>query len=677
MDGKMNFMKKYFTVYFVLLFCLTLCGQEIDITKYKELEKVKTAVVKIVNPSFEAGASGWKVNSRACVENGGGCVASGGLFYERTNPKEYVIAGTQDLNVIPGKAYNFSAMIRGEEIKDVGNKKIGRGGTFCIGLVGKDGKWMRGGIYPKGVRGTSDWTRIEIKNLKIPEQASGASFSFYLDRNMTGKVWFDEAKITPAESRWTIYSANTPMLQAMPGQKVKLVFGNDGKTIMNEAASGKLYAYAEWNSNVMIAPIIEDQAELQLPQEALGDGQLKVKVLDTARKLILEENEFPLTVAKTDIEAPSYCRFDSKNRVLVDGKKFLPIGVFCNANKKSELTFLKDIGFNTLMIYNATSMGFSKAPRSYKRAMEVFDYCEKKNLKIVFSIKNLYAASGRHATTSLYGDHGTDKIVRRIVSLFKDRPGLLSWYICDELPNQMIPELTARRQLLNKLDPNHPAWVLCALGYTTESMRVYGPASDALGCDAYPIHEEKSIASMVPQLEEGAQTGLPHWFTLQMFNMRRYFSKTKDHSKCRFPNENEFRAMILLAAGYGVNGYYFYTYTPLCQPDPKKDGDTKANLATVQKGIGLLNKLKPFLLSEKTVQEVPLKVRKGQVKAWQLTDDEGKSKVIVVALGPGEAEAEILIDRNKKYRSEYGLTALENGKWMFHAKDVNSDILSD
>lgn len=669
-------MKSCFTICLSMVFVLNLCGQEIDITKYKETKKNKTSLVKIVNPSFEASDKGWKTNAKARIEDGAGCVASRGLVYERTNPKQYVIIASQNIDVTPGKTYNFSVMIRCEGVKDTDSKKIGRGATFCVELIDKDGKWMRGGIYPKGVCGTADWTRIAINNFKIPVKASKAKLSFYLGENMVGKAWFDDVKIVPTESSWTVYPANTPMLRAVPGQKVKLVFSNDGKTIMKEAAPGKLYAYAEWNNNSMAAPIVDDQAELQLPRKASGKGQLKVKVLDTARKLILEESEFPLTVAEFDTKAHFYCHFDSNNRAIVNGKKFLPIGVFCNANKKSELKLLKKFGFNSLMIYNSTSMGFSNTPRSYKRAMEVFDFCKENDLKIVFAIKNMYAGAGRHAITSLYEDKGPDKIVRRIVSLFKDHPALLAWYICDELPNQMIPELTERRQLLNKLDPNHPAWTLCALGYTTESLRIYGPASDAIGSDAYPIRGGNSIASMVAKLEEGARTGLAHWFTLQMFNMRRYYPKASDADQYRFPSEKEFRSMILLAAGYGVNGYFFYTYKPLCEPNPQKDGDIKANLKTVKNGIGLLNKLKPYLLSEKAVQEVKLKVLKGKVKAWILADDHGKSKVIVVALGPGEAEAEILTPLKENCRSEYGLTVQKKGKWIFKAKDVDSDVLS-
>lgn len=669
-------MKTSFAICLCAIFLLSLHAGNINIAEYHKSKKEKTPPVTIVNPNFDDGDKGWKMGGGSRVENGAGTVASRGLVYERTNPKQYHVLGGQRINVVPGKTYNFSAMVRGEDIKDVNNPRVGRGATFCVELVGPDGKWMRGGAQPKGVRGTADWTRIEINNLKIPEHATGATISFYLDRNMVGKAWFDDVTATPTESSWTVYPANAPMSQARPGQKIDLVFSNDGKTIMNEAAPGKLYAYAEWNGHAMQSPIADDRAELQLPKDLSGKGILKIKVLDTANKVILEGNEFPVNIGEPDASASSYCHFNARNQAIVDGRKFLPVGAFCNASKKSELELLKDLGFNTLMIYNAPSMGFSKKPRSYERAAEVFDFCEENGLKIAFSIKNMYPNAGRNAITSLYGDDTPEKIIRSIVTKFKDRPSLLAWYTCDELPNQMIPELTERRRLLNQLDPNHPAWVLCALGYTTESLRVYGPASDAIGSDAYPIRGGHSIASMIPKLEEGVRTGLPHWFTFQMFNMRRYFPKATDAADFRFPTAQEFRSMILLGAGYGVNGYFFYVSTPFFQPDPKKDGDTEANLKTVREGISMLNGLKPYLLSDHAPQEVPLNVLKGEVKAWKLTDDQGKSKVIIVALGPGEAEAEIKADL-KDCRSEYGLTTLENGKWTFKAENIDSDILSN
>ncbi len=677
MDNIGNNMKICSIMSLMAVALFQLCGGEINIKEYKMLEKEKTPPVNVANPGFEDGDKGWKMSGGSRVEDGAGSVASRGLVYERTDSTRYHTLGQRRLDIVPGKTYNFSVMVRGEDIKDVNNTKIGRGATFCVELVDKDGKWMTGGIHPKGVRGTADWTRIEINNFKIPEHAGGATLTFYLDRNMVGKAWFDDVKVTPAESSWTVYPANTPMLRAAPGQQVKLVFSNDGKSIMKEAAPGKLYAYAEWNGRPMSAPILGDRAELQLPADALGEGKMNVKILDSARKLILEESEFPLNIGPVDSNAPSYCHFDGRKRAIVNGKKFLPVGVFGNAHKKSELALLKDAGFNTLVLYNSTSMGFSSAPRSYERAAEVFDFCEENDLKIVFAIKNMYASAGRFAITSLYGDDTPEKIVRRIVSIFKDRPALLAWYTCDEFPNQMIPELTERRQLLNQLDPNHPAWALCALGYTTESLEIYGPAADAIGADAYPIRSEYSIRSMIPKLEEGVRTGLPHWFTLQMFNMRRYFPKATDAEQCRFPSEKEFRAMILLAAGYEVNGYFFYSDVALTRPDAQKDGDPAANMDAVRKGIRLLHGLEPFLLSDKPVVKLPVKTVKGDVLAWRFSDDGGKSKVFAVALGPGGAEAEITLDSPETYRSDYGLSTLTGGKWIFKANDIDSDILSN
>lgn len=99
----------------------------------------------VINPSFEEGTKGWKLKGKAKVERGFGTVASGGLLLERSNPEEYQLS-SQSLRLKPGRIYNFSIMIRSEDVKG-GDR---RGGTFAVEFSDKNGKWIRGGAYPNG-----------------------------------------------------------------------------------------------------------------------------------------------------------------------------------------------------------------------------------------------------------------------------------------------------------------------------------------------------------------------------------------------------------------------------------------------------------------------------------------------------------------------------------------------
>ena len=153
-------------------------------------------------------------------------------------------------------------------------------------------------------------------------------------------------------------------------------------------------------------------------------------------------------------------------------------------------------------------MGFSKKKAGWERIGEVFDYCEKNHMKLIFSLKNLYRNAGKWSITSLYGEPTPAAIAEKTARTFRNRPALLGYYTCDELPNQMIPEMTERRNMLNRLDPEHPVWIVGAVGYTTESMKPYGPAADIIGSDPYPIKNNHSIKSMETHLQKTAEAGV-------------------------------------------------------------------------------------------------------------------------------------------------------------------------
>ena len=172
-----------------------------------------------------------------------------------------------------------------------------------------------------------------------------------------------------------------------------------------------------------------------------------------------------------------------------------------------------------------------------------------------------------------------------------------------------------------------------------------------------------------------AEAGQPFWIVPQMFNWRRYRVSDPKADTFRFPSADEFRAMILLSAGYGAKGFVFYTYTPICKPDPKLDGDTAENLKTVQEGIAMLRELEPFLLSGKPIKKLPVKAVKGDIRAWEFSDNGGGRRIAVLALGPGPAEAEITVGSPEKLKSVYGKSVLKNGKWLFRAENIDCDII--
>ena len=648
-----------------------LFAMEIDLSQYSKAEGEKTPVPEVINPSFEEGVRGWDLKGNCKVERNLGTVASGGLLMERTDPKEYYLPG-QALYLKPGRKYNFSIMIRTEDVK-LGDA---RGGTFAVEFIDENGKWISGS-YPNGFYGTTDWTRLELNDLLVPENQKYTRVTLYLGPQCTGKVYYDELAVTPADMKWTAYPLNAPMSVIAPGKTLRIAFHKDGKTIMDAAEPGKLAVCGEFSGHRICAPITEDRASLALPDGLEGSGELKLAVVDTAKKQILEEMSFPMTVQNRPVpQCAASCRIDDQGYAVVKGNRFLPIGVYCAAQFTWELDKIRSLGFNTILPYNSLSMGFSQKKPGWERIGEAFDYCEKHDMKIIFALNACYRNAGKWSITSLYGEPDSAAVAAKAAQLFRSRPGLLGYYTCDELPNQMVPELTERRQMLNRIDPEHPVWLVVSIGYNTESLKVYGSAMDVGGIDPYPIKgDHSSLTSMEKSLETAAEAGLPIWIVPQMFNPRRYLPPSTPPGSRRFPTADEFRSMILLSAGYEARGYIFYDYKALCKADPELDGDTEENLKTMREGIGMLRKLEPFLLSGVPVKKLPVKNVKGEVRAWEFSDGNGGRRIAVVALGPEAAEAEITVEAPEELKSAYEKSELKNGTWIFRAEHIDSDLL--
>ena len=648
-----------------------LFAMEIDLSQYSKAEGEKTPVPEVINPSFEEGVRGWDLKGNCKAERGLGTLASGGLLMERTDPKEYYLSG-QTLYLKPERKYNFSIMIRTEDVK----RGDARGGTFAVEFFDENGKWISGS-YPNGFYGTTDWTRLELNDLLVPKNQKYTRATLYLGPKCTGKVYYDEFTVTPADMRWSAYPLNAPMSVIAPGKTLRIAFHKDGKSIMDAAEPGKLAVCGDFNGHRICAPITEDRASLALPDGLEGSGELKLAVVDTAKKQILEEISVPLTVQnRPEPQGTASCRIDDQGYAIVNGKRFLPVGVYCNAQFTWELDKIRSIGFNTILPYNSLSMGFSQKKPGWERIGEAFDYCEKHDMKIIFALNTCYRNAGKWSITSLYGEPDSAAVASKAAQLFRSRSALLGYYICDELPELMVPELTERRQMLNRIDPEHPVWILAAIGYNAESMISYGAAADIVGTDYYPIRGEgSSLQKMDKGLQRTLEAGLPFWIAPQMFCWRRYPYGAPDPEICRFPTADEFRSMILLSAGYEARGYIFYDYKALCKTDPKLDGDTEENLKTMREGIGMLRKLEPFLLSGVPVKKLPVKNVKGEVRAWEFSDGNGRRRIAVVALGPEAAEAEITVEAPEELTSAYGKTERKDGTWIFRAEHIDSDLL--
>lgn len=163
-----------------------------------------------------------------------------------------------------------------------------------------------------------------------------------------------------------------------------------------------------------------------------------------------------------------------------------------------------------------------------------------------------------------------EPLLRKIVSTFKDHPGLGVWKGADEAEWGKYPIAHVQRtyDLLKELDPDHPLALIQAPRGTVESLSSFIPACDITGFDVYPIgyppgkhsqnYKTNSEISMVGDYTKiaaqmaGGQKSV--WTTLQIV----WVGVTKADKPLRFPTFHEQRFMTYQAIINGARGVTYF-----------------------------------------------------------------------------------------------------------------------
>ncbi len=672
--------------------CSAMAG---PIPSAQDLESYRTAPppaenvdVVVANPDFEKGADGWPLPEGYRHDPTGGRNGSGALFYERTDPQQYPLPG-QELKLQPGARYRFSAWIRTENIETPG----GGGATICVEFR-KGGKWLSG-HYPQGVRGTADWTRVEIVGI-VPVDAERTTLCLYLRPKATGKAWFDEVAIAVESPRWVPYMIRTAR-ETVPatdgrvllGSTLQGVFCPPTGQVRDEDLVCRLQTLVGEQVVSDVFAVHEDRITADIGKLPVGPATLRLTLLDTRHKWVLAEQSLPFTVAAHPPPplSANACVIDARGRAIVNGKPFLPVGLYHHRfSTREDLDRIAAGPFNCIMPYNSLSMCFADTQKpGVDDVREVLDACAAKGLKVIFSLKDVYAGITWPKLNAL-GVEGEAAVVEKAVTSFRDHPALLAWYINDELPTSMLDRLTARRREVNRLDPYHPTWaVFC----DWLEVPVYGPTCDVFGVDPYPIRTGASrdmgvvqLAMEMCQRAVGTPDGMAVWAVPQLHNWGNYDAKAKTdrayyEASFRDPTESEMTAMSLLFAIMGARGFVYYSYSDLSgHINPTAKPDFARRWADICRTGATIRELEPFLLADADGPAVTVDIETGKVMAKGFTDAQGRVCVLVAGIGPDASGAVLTVSSANPLRSVLGKSsALGESRYRFAGTDICADIL--
>lgn len=641
---------------------------DVDLSKYKDYTTAKFTEPVLLE-TFNSKPAGWTFPREFKIVERDGVYGTSGLMLVRNDVKRNPIA-RKKVKLEPDTYYEFKVDYRSEMASHP--QKIME--LSCIRFFNKNGKYFKGAFVAKRPQDNlKDWGTMRLVFQTPPETSYGV-VELFMRAGRTGKLWFDNVKIE---------QLGVPAAVIYPLEPKKLTFDQDGKLLIKAVPDGKtdrkdLKIYAEAGGRKKLLNIGEDgTVEYDFGKFAPGKVDVKLLLLNEKEKAIVARYESPFYSRTAD----NRITFDKEGFLIENGKRFLPIGIFMGTAETwrdpQALKRVRDAGFNCIQQLGTEFLYVPKQKTYAKRLKLSLDAVHRAGLRYIFAIKNQIPGKG-NARDRLDHVSGKVEVGNYVIDLAKDHPAMLAWYCSDENPVTDLPHLVELRNRVSSRDKLHPTLAL------TEKFGNYpkfAATADILMADIYPVNHDisnpgprQNMKSCRDGLLLAHKTGIPVWWVPQIFSWSS-FRNVDPHR--RYPTAEEIRAMILQGTIRGVQGYILYAYHPIFYLSEKKDpGKSKMQWDNVVPSVRLLNDLTPYILSYDKAPSVTVKQISGSMVEARAFRNNGKTVVVITALGPDRSEAEITVEGADDLVSRYGNTVKTGkNKYRFKGLHISSDVL--
>ena len=592
----------------------------------------------VPNADFEGGDDGWQLKPAYSVQPSAGMNGSSGLVYENDDPNLPYAFPSAAVHLKAGETYRYSAWVRTENLVPA----KGNGATLALEWADAEGLYL-GGSYAKGLKGTHNWTLIEGVTTAISEKAASFTVVPYCTPGCTGRAFFDDIEVAPYER---------PVVGSMLSSAYR-----------NTAAQGRIEFLA-------CLAIPEDRLPANLIAEFsfdAADGTRRTVKADSFRRdmagFSLDVSElkpgksivaFSLRVPDGEVLGnadlafervaalpPRHVWIDEHRRAIVDGEPFFPLGMFAGgAGRRAD--YVKG-PFNCVMPYDAPDR-------------DGMDFYWTNGVRVIYSVKDVYAGTTK-APASVTDEASADAFVQAKVDAFKDHPGLLAWYVNDELVGDgWFGPLTRRREFLERADPDHPTW---AVVYQLQFLRELTPTFDVIGTDPYPVPDKPlSMATDWTRKTDRAYFGKrPVWQVPQAFDWGSYRPEWPGAPENRMPTVDEMRSMSWQCIAEGANGLIYYSFAALQKgTHGMKFEDAWADVCKV---AGEVRRYIPVLLSVEPAPTVSGISEEWSVRVWR---KDGETWLLAVNAQDEPDTATLALSEDfMEIRAEFGPWAEKTG----------------
>lgn len=304
---------------------------------------------------------------------------------------------------------------------------------------------------------------------------------------------------------------------------------------------------------------IRQTASVSVAKLPAGPIALTAKLVDRGGKVLAARNWTLRKLTKAEV-ASMKVYIDERNNLVADGRPFFPIGWFCNTNL-DQLEEMADSPFNTVLPYGANT----KSKAYMQRYMDIV---QRHGMKLIYCMNDVYPTATYLDKTGWEGVKGNDAIAHAVVKAFRSHPAVLSWYINDERPKELLPKMLDYYQRVRADDPGHPT---CIVIYQWPEVKYYVPTTDIMGVDRYPVPQEPitMVRDEVRVSDAGMKGHKPTWAVIQAFGWYQYNAAFPDRGRTpteaelrtgRAPTYDESRCMTYLALANGAKGLLYYCY---------------------------------------------------------------------------------------------------------------------
>ena len=593
---------------------------------------------------------------------------SPGLRAERKPGEKYGFVSVCIPNLKAGKTYKVSMLCRGENIQ-------GEPHGFCLEFYRRDNGQYAGGLYDAQPI-TSEWKTIERPftmkgnvdlriSLYIRDKASGTLYYDNLRVEEVGHLWSVLPTSLTGLSLWTDDSSFELKASLPPGSS-----GKDYPVLATLDLEGKRY-------EKLLIPDERGFCTGDFGKLPAGKGKIDFTLLDRKRQRRLCATAYAIQVRPRSAASSNAVTIDRHHRLIVDGKPFMPIGIYAawrGSVRDQDLKRIADAGFNTVHLYG---MAWHRGPGKHASDMAGIragvDQVHRHGLKLIASIKE-HLHGWNHKVDDAFGPI---PVVKKIVSNLKDHPAILVWYVSDEEARSRIPDIVKLRETVGAIDPDHPT---CTLTCFYDDLAQYATSGDILGIDPYPIkatHGPQSLRELQEALAAGEKTGITVWHVPQAFNWAVVDRNMSDEAfrKTRFLTREEVRTAPLLGAVYGAKGFVFYAYYDIAEMERRAPERGEQDWNNLRETVQVLRDLEPYIMSTESAPAVKVEsAPAGEVYARAFTKD-GKTRVAITSIGR-KCKAVITVPGCADLKSRFGKTrSLGASRYEFAADAVDSDIL--